>query len=897
MSTLRLSSLPLLAVAVAVRAVVAQAAEPGAAPAPVQQAEVDVAVPGGLTVLDELDEVVVAGNRRTNVQQAVTEVVSVLSAEDIARTGEGDIAGALSFVPGLSVVGGGFVYVRGLGDRYSLALLNGSPLPSPEPLRRAVPLDLFPTDVMASSLVQKTYSPNYPGEFGGGVINLTTLAVPRSPFLSVGAGISGDSETTGQVGYDHYGGKYDWTGYDSGARAIPSALAAFIDSGVKIDSLTGEQTAAIASQFVSWRNGVAQKLDGVDPNWSGSLTGGNSWSIGGGELGVIGTAGFSNKWRTRDNTEQTPGAVDLSIIDKDVRSVATEDRIVANALLGFGFESGANRLRWTNLYIHDTLKRTSLAEGKWHVTYGADPDLRTQDTAWYERELLNSQLTGSLDFDPVTINARASYATSSRKAPFEFGIGYSRSNNPDTVADPYGAYYVNVLSGNGGNDAAIAFSDLQEDLYSGGLDLSWHVARGHVLSAGLDRADTRRDSTRREFLFRAEDLPPGVGMLRPDYLLSPEVISHYQIDLQESTADAAAFNARLIVNAAYLQMQSMLVPGLELAAGVRYEKSQQEVNAVEVFNTPTNTAIPTLLKNDYLLPAATLTWKFGASEDRQVRLNASKTIARPQFRELMFQRFFDPEGNRTYLGNPLLRDSRFLNGEARFEWYFAPEQRFSVAGFYKKIDRPIEAFTSFPQGDPETSFANAPKATLFGAELELQKFFDLDWLARDGGGAMRGFLARRRVVLISNYTYTSSEIHVGPDDRTPTPGNANELASNLFQDGARLTGQSDHIVNVQLGLEHPDKLSQLTLLLSYASDRVTSRVVQWFDIKESPGFKADLVARQGFVVGERMLELKLEARNLFGRGYSEFQRNGANVVYYNKYDVGTSFGISLSMNF
>jgi hypothetical protein len=89
----------------------------------------------------------------------------------------------------------------------------------------------------------------------------------------------------------------------------------------------------------------------------------------------------------------------------------------------------------------------------------------------------------------------------------------------------------------------------------------------------------------------------------------------------------------------------------------------------------------------------------------------------------------------------------------------------------------------------------------------------------------------------------------------------------------------------------------VTLLLSYASDRVTSRVVEWFDIKESPGFKADVVARQGFMLGEQMLEVKLEARNIFGRGYSEFQRNGGNVVYYNKYDVGTSFGLSLSMSF
>lgn len=880
--------LPLLAVALAVRAVLAADAPPETE----MIEDVDVAAPGGLTVLDE---VVVEGRRKADVQQAVTEVVSVLSAEDIARTGEGDIAGALSYVPGLSIVGGGFVYVRGLGDRYSLALLNGSPLPSPEPLRRAVPLDLFPTDVMASSLVQKTYSPNYPGEFGGGVINLTTLAVPKMPFLSAGIGVSGDTETTGNLGYDHYGGRYDWTGFHAGARNTPPALAAFFDSGARISSLDPDETAAIASELVSWRNGLVQSID-VPANWSGSMTGGTSWELGGGELGLIGTAGYSNKWRTRDNLEQTPGAEDLSIPNKDVRSVATENRIVSNALLGLGYESGQDRIRWTNLYIRDTLKRTSLSDGKWHVDYG-DADLREQNTAWYERELLNTQLTGTVSFSPVTLSGRAAYATSKRKAPFELSIGYSRSNNPDTDVDPYAQQFVNVLNGQAGNFANIAFSDLSEDLYSGGLDLSWRLMPGQVLSVGYDRADTRRESARREFLFRAEDLPPGVGMLRPDNLLSPEVIGYYQIDLQESTETAAAFAARLLVDAGYLQLQSQLSPGLELAAGARYEKATQRVWPVEVFSAPSNTGLPTDLANDYVLPAATLTWKFGSGEDRQIRLNASKTVARPQFRELMFQRFFDPEGNRTYLGNPLLTDSEFLNGEARFEWYFAPEQRFSVAGFYKQIDNPIEAYTSYPQGSPETSFANAPKATLYGAELDVQKYFSLASLGESGEGLLQSFLAQRRLVVIGNYTYTTSKIHVRPGDTTDIPGAIDTPASYLFQDGAKLTGQSDHLVNLQLGLEHPGALSQLTVLFSYASDRVTSRVVEWYDIKESPGLKVDLVARQGFQLGDSNLELKFEARNLFGRGYREFQQNGANVIYYNKYDIGRSFGLSMSMNF
>ena len=164
-----------------------------AAPAPAAgdpQDKVEVSSPGYDPSAGE--DIVVIGRNIPNAVRATPQVISVLSSADIARTGEGDIAGALSHVTGLSVVGNGFVYVRGLGDRYSSSLLNGSPLPSPEPLRRSVPLDIFPTGIIGSALVQKTYSVSYPGEFGGGVINLTTKAIPEKDFITFGGAIEAD---------------------------------------------------------------------------------------------------------------------------------------------------------------------------------------------------------------------------------------------------------------------------------------------------------------------------------------------------------------------------------------------------------------------------------------------------------------------------------------------------------------------------------------------------------------------------------------------------------------------------------------------------------------------------------------------------------------------------------
>lgn len=889
MSKSPILELLLLATAVSSAPVLAQRAQDSAGPAndasAGEMAEgeaqdgIDVDMPG----------VTVSAIRDRNVQKATTEVVSVLSTDDIARTGEGDIAGALGRVTGLSVVGDGFVFVRGLGDRYSLALLNGSPLPSPEPLRRAVPLDLFPTNIVASSLVQKTYSPSFTGEFGGGVINLTTLSAPKTPFFSASVGMSGDSETTRNLGYDYYGGKYDWTGFDRGNRDTPPALAAFFASGQRMSS-GAIDTGAIAGEFARPDNVLVQRLDAVPFNGSANVSAGNAWLVGDSDsrLGLIGTAGFSNGWRTRDILEQTPGSFDLSVIDKDYQRVSTNNHVVANAVLGLSYEFGVDsQLRWTNYYIHDTLKQTSLAAGhEYNQRLGAD--FLEQTTAWYERELLGTQVSVSLPLEPVTIGARASYAQSERDAPYELAIGYQRSNQE---ASPFGAYFVNRLDNGQAGFASAAFSRLEENVASAGLDLTREFTSRFKATVGFDYARTQRDSERREFqIIAPSTFPSAVGMLRPDFLLGPAVIEQFGIGLVETTESDPAFTAELRTEAAYLQTQAGLGDSFDLSIGARYERAEQWVQPRQVFDTLTNSGAATRLENDYILPGATLTWRL--PEGMQLRFNASKTISRPQFRELMFQSYFDPESNRRYRGNPLLVDGEFFNAESRFEWYFAPEERISAAAFYKKIDRPIEAFTGFDDNTPVTSFANAPVAILHGAEVELQKYFALDTWSDSA------FWASRRAVVIGNYTFTDSKIGVDPDDTVAVFGTTLQPASNFFRDGSQLTGQSDHLVNLQLGLEQTGNLSQQTILLSYASDRVTSRGAAGLpDIYESPGLRVDVVLRQGLTMFQQDLEAKFEARNLLGRGYKEFQERGGNVVYYNKYDVGMSFVASVTVNF
>jgi len=852
---------------------------PSSSPQAAGQAQVpDVSIPGGT---GPTNEVVVRG-QRGNIVRTTPQITTVLSTADIARTGEGNIAGALARVTGLSVVGNGLVYVRGLGDRYSLALLNGSPLPSPEPLRRVIPLDLFPTSVIASSLVQKSYSANFPGEFGGGVINLTTLSSPRESFLTVGGSVGGDTETTGRLGYTYYGSRTDWTGFDNGTRNIQPALASFFASGARISD-QGVDQQAIASNLATSRNTVVQRDPAVPANFGATATGGTSFDLGTATLGLIATAGYSNKQLTRETLQQAPNNAELTAFNSSFNRLITDNRIVANALVGLGLDFDPNnKVRLTTLFIRDTLKQTRLGLGTREITLpGAD--FLQQDTAWYERQLFNTQLATDLKFGKLSINARGSFAASHREAPYEFDYVYFRSNRE---GDPFGSYFINRLNRQQGS-ADVAFSDLTEHLYSGGLDLSYALTDHLTATVGYAISDASRDSARRAFQFNpTTPLPDGVTLLRPDYLLEPAVIEAFNIGLIETTESAPAFRAKLRTDAGYGQVQAELTPTLQLNAGARFEHGNESVEPIQVFSNATVSGTLNRIRRDYVLPAATLTWQL--KPGMQLRFNASKTLARPQFRELLFQLSYDPEQNRQFYGNPLLVDSQLYNAEARYEWYFATDQRLSIAGFFKRIDNPIEVYLIPSENGSINSFANAPKANLYGAEIETQKYFDL------GGG----FLAGRRAVVIANYTFTKSRLKVGADDQVPIYGTAAQAATNFFDNGAPLTGQSDHIANLQLGLEQRDHLSQQTLLLSYASKRVTGRGQSGLpDVYEYPGFRLDFVARQGVPIGKINTEVKLEVRNITGTDYAEYQQVGDNRAYYNRYRLGTSASLGIGVTF
>ncbi|MBA4331117.1 MULTISPECIES: TonB-dependent receptor [Brevundimonas] len=836
----------------------------------------------------EVGEIVVLGRYIPEPNRESSEVAAFLTSEDLERTGDSNAAAALTRVTGLSIVEGRFIYVRGLGERYSSALLNGSPLPSPEPLQRVVPLDLFPSSILDGVTVQKTYSPNFPGEFGGGVIDLHTIDAPNEPFFNMKLSLGGNTESTGKENLIYYGSRTDFTGFDDDTREVPGAIAIAFDQGKQINSanFTADQLQTMGQSLVNAPLRLLQRektpIDG-----GVELAGGFSQDTGFGTLGLIAVAGYDNSWRARGGVQeegQFQGEVLVPVSTYDVDSNQNDIRL--NFLGGLSLSNADHEVKWTNLYVRNTTKEARSVAGPDFDAGGSV--IRNDYTEWFVRQLWSSQLAGEHQFmdGALEIDWRAAYAKTSRDAPYESRFQYGVNANGD---------YIHNVQGN-----LISFSELDNDIVSGGVDVAYTLplssAREAVISAGVATLDNNREASRHDLQFEAVNgLTDSQRLSRIDYLFSDYNINPTTLQLREIAGSngASAYDAELKVNAAYAMVDAEIIPLVRTTVGVRFEDGQQSVTPRDVFGG-TSTYEATEIEEQYWLPSLTATWNF--AEDQQLRFGVSQTIGRPQFRELAPQAYTDPESDRIFIGNPYLVDTELLNLDARYEWYFARQQFITAGVFYKDMDKPVESVIVEVGNQRQQSYLNAPKATIMGAEVEVKKYFEFP-------DQTMSFIANKRWLVQANYTYSDSEVKVGEGDTVLTLGGAGapEQASFFIQDGSRLQGQSDHVANLQLGWEDDTARSQATIIVNYVSDRITARgagtgASREPDFIQEPGVFLDFVYRKDFTVMARDMGFALELRNLLGTEFDEYQERG-NKIRVNNYDLGQSASVSLTARF
>ena len=880
-----------------------------------------------------IDEIVVRGVNIPNEKRATSEISALLTPEKLARQGDSDIAEALRRVTGLSLSQGKFIVVRGLNERYSNLTLNGSPLPSPEPLRRVAPLDLFPTTVIGTALVQKTFSPEFSGEFGGGLIELRSTGLPDQPFFNIKVGATLDTESTAKGGLTFDGGEWDWAGFGDSNFNVPPFLAGAINAnpGVALRTdngiLTDVEAQAIGADLLNSEVRVIQEAD-TPVNHNVNMSGGTRWDLDNGmSIGLVASAGYIRDFQTKVGEQgtaglnQATGEAEQANLRFDFESQTETVRV--NGLLSTGIEFNDNHeLNITGIVLRKSTKEARIREGVDTATFQGL--LRVDNTEFFENQVWSIQENSEHVFpslNDLTVKTRGSYSEAYREAPYETQSRYNDDGNVGIVNGVPNNFRSIIFEAIGSSSPGFStrFSQVDDINYSGGIDLELPLYIGRTditLKAGYAYNKNERDYILREFGFlnrtgidgsELADQSDPFFFQRIDFLTSDSNIGPSGLVFAETPdqVQPAAYRAELEVHGAYFGTDIQLGSFVRAAAGFRYETGVQTVDnfniaaiASPIVNGPTPESN---IDEDYFLPAVTLTWN--PFDDIQVRAGFSKTITRPQFQELGDAIFTDTDRDLQTIGNPSLVNTETTNYDLRLEYYFGREQYITIGGFYKNLTNPIEeALTFTTVDDVNASFLNAPSAKLYGAEFEYEQRFEMANFLKLGS-----FSETKDLLVSANYTWSDSEVSA---DGTVTINVANQSgvqspqpASNFFQDGRRLQGQSQHIVNAQIGWEDYEANSKMFLLFNWASERIRQVGVRTGgagvpDTVERLPVTLDLVYSRQFEKWGGNWEISGKVGNILNDRY-EATADGANgsSVAIDVYDLGTTFSLGLKRDF
>ncbi len=733
-----------------------------------------------------------------------------LAREEMSANADTDASEAMSRVTGVSVVGGQYVYVRGLGERYSNTTLNGSVLPTTEPDKRVVPLDLFPTALLESVKVTKSYMPDKPAEFSGGLLEIEPINFPDRPVLSVSFSGGYNSNTTGKDGLSYPGGGTDWLGFDDGRRALPGDIPnqKVVPAGRFGGGFTQDEIQAFGRSF---ENVWEPRETTGKPDTSFSILAGNSWD----KLGAVGsvTYNYKNRYRTEEQQYYALGEGNTGLRptnDYDFRYSTYRATVGAVGNLSYRF-SGSHRLAWENFYTNSGQDEARLFEG-----YQEDKGvpLRNQRVYWIQESVLSSKLSGE-HFFPSLANGRIDWrATYSR----------AKRDEPDLRENLY-EFRPSLGEFEWSNESQSGFrmfNGLTDNVYDGGVDWTMLFSgsgRSTVLKVGGQYTHRTRD-----FLSRRLRFKPTRG--RPvDLTQSPEVIFQEQnigqlgdFQLEEDTRPTDRYDATHDIYAGYAMVDLPLTQRLRFIGGARVESSQQEVITTDPFD-PTIGVVPASLDDTDVLPG--LNFVFQLTPDQNLRAAFSQTLNRPEFRELAPFEFTDIVGGRAVVGNPDLKRAKITNADLRWEWFpsggGADGEVVAASVFWKEFTDPIEKVVEATAAF-RTSYANAKGARNVGFELEGRKSF--------GPYVLVGL----------NYTYTNSQIEL-------ERGTA-QIQTNLDRP---LAGQSPHVVNGMLELRNRSHDLSGRVLVNYFANRIADvGVLGTPDILEEGRPTLDVVVTRTF---------------------------------------------------
>jgi outer membrane receptor protein involved in Fe transport len=753
-----------------------------------------------------------------NQQRNAAGIVSAVTAEEIQRSPDSDAAQAAQRVSGVTIQDGRYVSVRGLGERYTTTSLNGARLPSPEPERKVVPLDLFPAGLLQSVTTAKTFTPDKPGDFSGAMVDLRTREFPLGRQVSYSLSAGYNNAATSKSLFLPQRAGLEWLGFGGGDRALPAVVA-------RAGNISGNPTPTEYNQLVNaFRNSWSVRRGSGSPSTSfGISVGAFAVPLGDGETGTV---------------------------DRFVGSTGRES-VLWGGLLNLSTLLG----RRTRVSLNNTLTRSADNEGRYEE--GVDENLGTplqiSRLRYVERTVWASQLAGEHELRArQRLDWGASAAGVLRVEPDRSEIVYAR--------DEFGPrpFWYNA------SEAAVrTFGDLREYAFGGNADYTLRFggfAREHVLKLGGLARYTTRDADVNSYSITAN------GLTREQRELAPEEIfdgrytgvgsDYFRVS---QLAQGGSYVADDVVGAGYGMLEYQLADALRIVGGARVESQLLDVTARETFER----RIQVRRRYTDVLPSLALNFRF--SNDHVLRLSASQTLSRPEYREIVPINQRDVLGGEQFRGNPNLRRTLIQNADVRWEWYRRPREVVSVAVFAKHFDRPIERVYRGTSGTRITTFENARSALNYGVELE----------ARAG----LGFLTRRLddFAAFSNVTLMRSEIDL------------QDVGAGSTEPERAMVGQAPYVVNAGLTYTSSSGRVGATALYNVVGRRIfAASLLPLPSVYEQERHVVDLSFRFPLV---RSISGKVDLKNLLDAPY-EVTQGSVTREYYR---AGRSLSVGVSV--
>jgi outer membrane receptor protein involved in Fe transport len=847
---------------------------------------------------------VFAAPPKTTIKQLLEErakavaATEAIGAEQISRSGQSDAGGAVTKVAGAAIVEGKFAVIRGLSDRYVSTTLNGANVPSPDPYRQSAPLDLFPAQVISKITVAKTFTPDQPGAFTGGGIDIATKSFPEKEFLSFSLGGAYNSQTTCN---DHFltyrGGGLDWTGMDDGTRALPAifdtaapihppqpgALPAAAEGNISTnrpdlllrDSLLDKLTRALG------KTEFAPKPGDAPFNQNFSLAGGGSDFFLGRPLGYFASGSYKHDFAAYEDgvASRYANGTQLTSRYRDARSVST---VNWSAMANLAYApSDDHELGFVFFYNQNSVDDARIQDEGFEQN--GSGVYRKFNLYWTERNLNTCQVKGKhvlpeaagLQFDwLVGLTQTMQYEPDARFFnDNDTGSGYDVNSNG--IPSP--------------NKPTRYFRNLEENNQNVKLDWTlpfrnWAADEGK-LKFGLFDSSSRRDFSERQFYY-LHGLSGSPYQNDPNLFLTDSSLGatfktnangrsiNVRLDKYIQVFDSL-YNGQNNVQAGYLMLEVSVAERLRLVGGVRHETTDYRVHsesylASSVTSQRVNDAE---LARPALLPSAALT--YAIHPHMNLRLSYSQTIARPSYRELAAYYSYDPVINDFIEGNPRLKMTSVDNYDLRWEWFPRPGELLSASLFYKDLRQAIERGNVDIEGETITFF-NRDKASLYGVELEARKS-----LAFLGPGFSPFSLG-------GNLSLLQSEVRLTPAELRAKRGFFPNISPTR-----PLYDQSPYILNLDLNYDEPRAGTSASLILNVAGPRIALTKLNADDVYEQPAPTLDFLLSQKIA---RNLTLRLSAKNLLDPKIERTYGKNSRLLY-SSYRKGLTIGLTLNYDF